>query len=217
MEGKYKKYQHIQFDLDGTLIDSIPVVMESFKKAVHEVYGYSEVEPEILKNSIGLPLDQSFLHYPIEDQNKLKEAYIRYNDDLQKEGVPLFDGIRESLTILKSKNIHLAIVTSKRLEPTLRLLKTMQLDPFFEVVVGKEMTLQHKPFAAPILKCMELLSVTDKKDVLYVGDSVHDIECAKAAGVDVAVVNWTRMDKEVLKERHPEYWLTDPMELFDLV
>lgn len=214
---KNKKYICIEFDMDGTLIDSIPVVMESFQQSIYEIYGHRESNPEILKKSIGLPLDESFLSYPSQDQAILKDAYIKINDELQKNGVPLFVGIREMLIKLKEKNIRLAIVTSKRLEPTLRLLKVMELDGLFEVVVGKEMTLRHKPFGDPILKCNELLNIEDKKYVLYVGDSLHDLKCAKDAGVDVAAVEWTRMDKTELRMGKPEYWLTYPSDLLKLV
>ncbi len=211
------KYSCVQFDMDGTLIDSIPVIIESFQRAVSEVYGKREINPKILKNSIGLPLQESFAHYPIKDQPNLHKAYIAANDELQENGIPLFEGVYEMLEILKDKGLRLAVVTSKRIEPTIKLLTKLNLEDFFEVIVGKEMTIRHKPDSEPILKCMKLMEMTDKRQVLYVGDSLHDLCCAQNAGVDIAIVDWTKMAKEELKRYNPSFWLRKPMDLYDIV
>lgn len=210
------KYPYVLFDMDGTLIDSIPVVMESFQRAVHQVYGHRETNALVLKNSIGLPLKESFAHYPEKDQPALQNAYIKINDDLQKDGVPLFPGILEMLRKMQQNGIRLAVVTSKRLDATLRLIQVMKLDDLFETVVGKESTQRHKPFGDPILKCMEIMHVVNKSEVLYVGDSIHDLECAADAGVDSAAVDWTQMDKGPLHTLNPTHWLYRPEELVSI-
>lgn len=212
-----KRYTCVQFDMDGTLIDSIPIVVESFQRAVFEVMGYREENEEILKNSIGLPLQQSFAHYSVDKQPALQAAYIKINDELQKNGVPLFEGVENMLAALHQRGIRLAVVTSKRLVPTQQLLKVMHMDSLFETVVGKEMTDRHKPFGDPIVKCMEIMGIKEKGQILYVGDSIHDIKCARDAGVDVAAVQWTKMDKEELNAANPDFWLQYPEDIFNHV
>lgn len=211
------KYNCIQFDMDGTLVDSIPIILESFQRALFQVYAKREINPEILKSSIGLPLKESFKNYPETDHLVLQNAYIAYYDQLQENGIPLFDGVREMLELLRDGGMHLAIVTSKRIVPTLKLISNLRLADFFEVIVGKEMTTQHKPNGEPIIKCMELMGITNKKQVLYVGDSLHDLYCAKNAGVDIAIVEWTKMDREELKKGYPNFWLQTPIDLCNFV
>ena len=212
-----KKFHCILFDMDGTLIDSIPVIMESFQRAVKKVYGHIESDEDILKNSVGLPLKESFAHYPAADQPTLQKEYIRINDELQKNGVPMFGNMHKTLEALKTRGTRLAVVTSKREDPTIRLINVMKLAPLFEAVVGKERTQRHKPFGDPIIKCMDMMHIPDKSDVLYVGDSIHDVRCARDAGVAVAIVNWTRMDKSLLRAEKPEYWLDFPEDLLNFV
>lgn len=210
-------YSTIQFDLDGTLVDSIPVIIEAFQLAIERVYGKREDNPEVLKNSIGLPLKQFFSRYPQKDQTLLTQVYIAAYQDMQNKGIPLFCGIMEMLIELKNAGIRLALVTSKRLAPTHQLVKDLRMDELFEVIVVKETTERHKPYGDPILKAAELMSTTDLTKILYVGDSVHDLHCARNAGVDVAIVDWTRMEKEELKNENPTFWVDRPEDLCQIV
>ncbi len=210
------RFKHIAFDMDGTLIDSIPSIMQSFQEAVKTVYGHYEKDENILKHSIGLPLSESFKCYRAEDKDALEKAYISANDRLQKNGVPFFDGVLELLKDLKNKGYKLHIVTSKRKNSTLHWMDVMKVNDLFDVVVCREDTALHKPNGEPIERCISLVGC-EREEMLYVGDSVHDIGCAHNAGVKVAVVGWTNMDKEELFSKNPDYVIETPKDLLDIV
>lgn len=211
------RYSVVQFDMDGTLIDSIPIIVESFQMAMEQIYGHREEDSDLLKRSIGLPLAESFAPYPEKDQDALCKAYIAANQYLQEQGIPLFDGIYAMLESLRQAGIRMAVVTSKREAPTLELVRDLELTDFFEAVVCKEMTGEHKPKPAPIYKAMELQHVDEAAKILFVGDSIHDLHCARNAGVDVAIVDWTRMDKDELKAASPTWWAHTPEELVRII
>lgn len=80
-----------------------------------------------------------------------------------------------------------------------------------DIVVCADATQEHKPTAAPLLKYLEL-SGTDRNQILYVGDSRYDRECARNAGVDFALAGWGSH----LTDIDPEYRPDEPMELISI-
>ena len=93
-----KKIDQILYDLDGTIQDSVPLIVESFHKAYEIVLGECTRSDEDLMSYIGRPLTVSFEMHDKETAEKLTEAYLTYNKKRMLEGViPLFPGVREGL------------------------------------------------------------------------------------------------------------------------
>lgn len=210
------KYSHLMFDLDGTLIDSFPTIVEAYQLALEGLYGKREPDESKLIRLIGLPLKDFFSDYPEEDCEELVRLFAKNNDELQKSGVKYFEGVEEVLYKLKEKGVKLSIVTSKRKPPVLHWIEVMKAGELFDVVVAKEDTEKHKPFGDPIILAMKLAKA-EKQDVLYIGDTEYDVLCAHDAGVDAAVVGWTASDKKTLEALYPEHWIENIEDLFKLV
>jgi pyrophosphatase PpaX len=200
------KYDAILYDFDGTLLDTVPMIMESFRIAFLEVTGHEE-DKDFLLSTIGLPLAQAFSHYEPDVQRALHDSYIRANNSLLATAVRSFDGVEEGLFALKQMGVRQGVVTSKRRDAALVSINQFGLQVYFDTIVTREDTTVHKPYPEPLYLGMKNLGIADVSRVLYVGDSVHDLRSATNAGMDSAAVNWTYMPKADLAAEKPKYWL----------
>ena len=89
------KYDLVLYDLDGTLWDSIPLIMECFHKAYDEVLGGTDRTDEDLMSYIGRPLGDSFERHDDDTKKRLTEAYLEYNHQrLRENAIPIFPLLR---------------------------------------------------------------------------------------------------------------------------
>jgi pyrophosphatase PpaX len=212
------KYDLILYDLDGTLWDSIPMIMESFRHAYIEVFGTCERTEEDLMSYIGRPLADTFSMHDEETSKRLLDAYLVHNRFLlDSDVIPMFPGVMEDLNRIKALGIPQGTVSSKRYESAIVTLERKGLEHFFDVGVFKDDTVIHKPEAEPLLYAAHKLGVTDMSRVIYVGDAVPDAKCAKNAGAAFALVSWSQMDREaVMKEAPADSLIIDSLwELVD--
>ncbi len=208
------KYEAILYDFDGTLADSVPWIMESFKAAYEVVLGRCERTDEDLKSYIGLPLIQTFEMHDDETRDKLFYEYLRQNEKfLRGNKIELFPGVIEELKKLKKAGVRQGIVTSKRAESLQISLDAMELNDFFEIVVTKESTKEHKPSGAPLIYAASKLKIDDLSSILYVGDAKGDIMCAKNAGCASCMVSWSEMPMDEIMKLQPDYLIKEMSEL----
>lgn len=200
------RYDAILYDFDGTLADTVPMILACFKSAFLEVTGCEEDEAFLL-STIGLPLASAFVNYEPSIRQSLYKAYQRENARLLATSVRLFDGIQEGLEMLQKMGVRQGIVTSKKRETALFSMRQFDMESFFEILITREDTEVHKPNPEPLFLALKGMGISDFSRVLYVGDSVHDLRCAGNAGIDSAVVNWTYMPKNELAAEKPAYWL----------
>lgn len=200
------KFDAVLYDFDGTLVDTIPMIVNSFHYAFQKVLSIQKSD-DVIKSTIGLPLWTAFQEYDVETQKALHAAYQEENERLLPHAVEIFDGIEIGLRKIQAMGVTQGVVTSKRREPALFTMKQFNIDSFFDIIVSREDTAEHKPGPAPLLFAAEQLGISDMKRILYVGDSVHDLRCAHSAGAASAAVAWTRMPEEELKAENPTYWI----------
>ncbi len=211
------KFNCILFDLDGTLIDTTPLILESFRHTFFHHFK-EQVPDDELYGYLGIPLRHPFeAKYP-EMTEVLVKTYREYNE-LKHDGyVSVFIGINEVLEKCRQKGVKLGVVTSKRRELAMRGMELFGLNKYMDVFVGYEDTTIHKPYGEPILKAIRDLELNDKSKVLYVGDSSHDILCAKDAGVrSAAVTGWSYISREELLAASPDFCLETPFELLSYI
>jgi pyrophosphatase PpaX len=211
------RFRIVLFDLDGTLIDSGPIILASMQHAVRSVLG-REIPPEELGTTIGgQGIVAQMNAIDAEHAEALLEAYKEHNDGLH-ETLEAFDDLLALLPQLKAEGRRLGIVTAKR-HRTVRL----ALDRFpaladsFDVVVAHEDTERHKPDPEPVLHALEQLDA-EPEEAAYVGDSPFDIRAAKAAEVFAIAVGWggIHSDERLLAEE-PDAFVRTPGELHDAV
>lgn len=205
----HNRFDLVLYDLDGTIQDSVPLIVESFRKAYEIVLGECTRTDADLMSYIGRPLRDSFESHDEETADRLVEVYLEYNGKRMREGViQLFPGIRESLELIKGKGITQGIVTAKRRDSAMVTIDLLDIGIYFEVMVFSEDTKRSKPFGDPLIEAAGRLGVTDMSRVLYVGDARSDLLCARDCGASFALVDWTLMPKDELKSLGPDYMLT---------
>ncbi len=207
------RFRIVLFDLDGTLIDSGPIILASMQHAVRSVLG-REIPPDELGMTIGgQGIVAQMTAIDAERADALLEAYKEHNDGLH-ETLEAFDELVELLPSLKADGRKLGIVTAKRHRTVgLALDRFPALADAFDVVIGFEDTDRHKPDPEPVLLAVERLGGSTDEAV-YVGDSPFDIGAAKAAGVFSVAVGWGGIhpDERLLAEE-PDLFVRTPQEL----
>jgi pyrophosphatase PpaX len=211
------RFRIVLFDLDGTLIDSGPIILASMQHAVRTVLG-REIPSDELQMSIGgQGIVAQMTAIDPEHADELLEAYKEHNDGLH-ETLEAFDDLLALLPGLKAEGRKLGIVTAKRHRTVgLALDRFPALASAFDVVIGFEDTELHKPEPEPVLLAVEKLGGSPE-DAVYVGDSPFDIGAAKAAGVFAVAVGWGGIhpDGRLLAEE-PDAFVRTPEELLGVI
>ena len=206
----------VLFDLDGTLIDSIPLILSSMKAAFD---GHPRPPPVAEWVAlIGTPLDAMIRRWAVDeaDVERLKERYKVHQWAHHDAMVRAFPGIPELLDTLSARGVRMAVVTSK-LEPSARRsLDFLGLTRHFELVVGLEATGRHKPDPAPVLHAIERLGARPE-EAAFVGDSPHDVVAGNAAGVATVAALWGPFSREELARAGPKAWAEAPGELLQVL
>jgi pyrophosphatase PpaX len=176
------------FDLDGTIIDTIDLILASARHATETVLGEA-LSDEVLRHNIGVPLRTQMGEYAPGHVDDLLAAYREHNDRVHDDLIQEFPGTEEALAALSRRGYPMGIVTSKSRSVAQRGVDHFGLGRFFEFVVGFEDTDEHKPGPVPVLEGARRLGVAPERCV-YVGDSPHDIEAGKAAGSITVAAMW---------------------------
>ena len=178
------------FDLDGTLVDSIELIMRSMHHAFDGHPGRVPTDDE-WRALIGRPLSDSFREF-VPDEPEVARLIGRYREyQLANHDRLLhaYDGVVEAIRGFSAKGHPMALVTSKADWLAARALAHVGLDDAIPVVVGCDSCTRHKPHPEPVERALALLGVSPV-DSLFVGDSPHDVESGRAAGVFTVGVTW---------------------------
>jgi pyrophosphatase PpaX len=198
------RFPVVLFDLDGTLIDSGPMILASMKHASKTVLG-RELPDEVLTATVGGPgLTAQMRGLDSDRVDELIAAYRAHNEPLHEE-LEAFWEVVEVLPRLRAEGRRLGIVTAKR-HPTVQLAfdRLPGLEASFQVVIGAEDTERHKPDPEPLQEALRRLDAT-ASEAAYVGDSPFDIRAARAAGIFAVAVSWGGIhDAEALERERPD-------------
>ena len=201
------------FDLDGTLIDSIELILRSYR---HTLKAHRGIEPpdEVWMKGLGTPLWVQFRDWS-QDEVEIEAmvaTYREYNLAHHDALVRPYDGVVTAVLKLKDQGKRLGLVTSKLKSGAIRGLQVAGLDRAFRVIVGADDVTHPKPHPEPVLTALELLDAPPAETV-FIGDSRHDLECGRAAGVKTAAVLWGPFDRPHLADLSPDFWLERPDDL----
>ena len=211
------RYPIVLFDLDGTLIDSGPMIMASMRHASVTVLG-REPDEEKVRAAIGGPgLVAQMRELDPVLVDELVASYRAHNEPLHAT-LEAFDGVLELLPLLRQRGHRLGIVTAKRVATVhLAFERFPVLAETTEVLVGAEDTVRHKPDPDPVLEALARLGARPE-DAVYVGDSPFDIRAGKAAGTFAVAVGWGGIhpDERLLREE-PDALVHTTEELLELL
>lgn len=189
-----RRYPAYLFDLDGTLIDSAPDIKGALNAAL-DGDGYADVDETLTRQWVGhgsqALLERALTHhnasYRITDEvfmaRMLKRFVEHYSAHIADNSRP-YPGVIEALQELRSRGARIAVVTNKLTGLSRQLLEELGLDAYFDAIVCGDSLPQRKPDAAPARYACRLLNCAPG-DSLFVGDSVTDVETARAAGCPV--------------------------------
>ena len=218
MQTKLHNIDLLIFDLDGTLINSLPDLTDSVNFALISMEKNSLTEQEIQKH-IG-----SGLRYLLEQVSGFKDDFllgemqkyfIEYYDNNYYNRSYFYNGVYDLLTHYTNKK---KVVLSNKLHHyTLEIIKKAKLYHFFDYVMGEQPELYApKPSPEGINIILEKLNIPAKNTIM-IGDSTHDIEAGKNAGVFTCAVTYGFRSKEVLSEAGPDIIIDDMGELVKYV
>lgn len=206
----------VLFDLDGTLVDSIELLVASME---YSFEGRALRPPlEEWLALIGTPLDKMLARWAVDaaDVDLLRARYREHQLAKHDAMIKLYPGMVETVRALHAAGHKLAVVTSKLEVGARRALKLAEIEDCFDLVVGIDHTVKHKPDPEPVLYALDRLGV-GRTDAVFVGDSTHDMEAGRAAGVTTVAVLWGPYTRAQLEPTHPNHFVSDFPELLALV
>lgn len=196
------KYPLIVFDWDGTIIDSPAAIVDCIVDAARDT-GLGAPERSRAAHSIGLGLHEA-LRFAVPDLPAERTAefvaHYRRHFLVRQDSMRLFDGMRELLAGLAASHT-LAIATGKSRRGLERALEATGVGPCFAASRCADET-NPKPHPAMLLELMDELEVPQEQ-VLMIGDTSHDLEMAKAAGVDAVAVTYGAHSEQELRAFSP--------------
>ena len=207
----------VLFDLDGTLIDSVRLILDSYHHTL-ATHGLPPRSDDEWLAGVGTPLTVQFADWRDDPATlqALIATYREYNLKHHDRMVTVYPGVVEVVRALKADGVATGLVTSKNRVGALRGLTLVQLEALMDVLVCADEVENPKPHPEPVEKAVRLLSA-DPRATVYVGDSVHDMLSGRAAGVRTAAVLWGPFGRAHLEGAQPDYWLKRPEELLTLV
>lgn len=196
----------VLFDLDGTLIDSIGLLLE----CVHHTFEGRLPAPtdEEWIAGIGTPLRKQLAEFTTTDEEieELTQRYRNFQREHHDRLTWAFPGVIETLQELERRGNPMGVVTSKSNEMMDRGLAYVGAIDFMKTRIGMDSCTVHKPEPEPVLVALRELGY-QPREALFVGDSPHDIASGNAAGVTSVAALWGPFTREQLDQQSPSRYL----------
>lgn len=202
----------VLLDVDGTLVDTYHLYLESYRRALEPYLGYAPTDEEFIARKPSSEkrflVDWIGAERAEECHASMREHYAQLHSTMC-EG--LYDGVRQMLAGLRSAGIPLGVVTGKGRSAWEVTVAEIDLGSF-EVVVTDDDVEHPKPDPAGLVMARQRLN-TPAEQIVYLGDSIGDLEAGRAAGMKVAAALWPKTgdgEKEAFireAEAHRPDWL----------
>lgn len=205
------------FDMDGTLLNTLEDLAISTNYAL-EQSGFPKRTIEEVRNFIGDGVQKLIERSVVQntDKNTIEEClniFKKHYCENMHNNTSAFEGIIEILTVLKQKNIKIAIVSNK-FDGAIKELCKKYFASLVDIAIGQSDDVPKKPAPDSVLKVLDYLNI-EKDNAIYVGDSDVDILTAKNAKIKSVGVLWGYRDISFLKGA--DYIISKPDEILDIV
>lgn len=208
----------VLFDLDGTLVDSSELILESFRHTMRVHRGDVPSDSAWL-SSMGRPLLVQLREFA-GDEEEARAMFRTYREHTREHHdrlIESFPAVRRTLREMWEDGVRLGIVTSKLRAEVGMALEACRLSPgWFEVVVTADDVDEPKPHPSPVLRALRAMGEEPGR-TLFVGDSVHDLEAGRAAGVWTGAALWGPRSREELAEGEPDFWIGEVAAVTELL
>ena len=187
-----KSYKLYLFDLDGTLIDSDQMIIETFRE-LYPLYrpGFNPSDDYIRQFSGPQMADTLKKEFPNFDQTMILDEYKKRSQKYYDKSVQLFPNVKEMLELLNEKNIKFGVITNKFRFATDYTYKLLGIDKLNIFSVCADDVKNYKPSADGIIEAMHHFGIKNKEDVIYIGDCYIDYVTAQNAGVNFGYISWS--------------------------
>ena len=206
------KINTILFDLDGTLIDTNGIIVESFEQVMKEFLPEIEPSLDLIKTFIGPPLVDSFSKYrdPETVQAMIKH-YRNYYMAHEHSYYNMYPDVDFVLKELKKRGYYIGIVTSKFREAAWPSMVHFGIDKLIDAYVAVDDVEHAKPHREPVDKALS--EIPNATGAIMIGDNWSDVMSGKNAGILSAGVAWAFKGREQLEEVKPDYMLESMKDL----
>lgn len=203
---------YIIFDVDGTLIDSAPVYLPALRQALND-HGYTP-SPEKIQTAFGMTGWQGLAYCGV-PENEFDAVMHSWEQEAYRhlERVKIYDGIIDTLRILKEGGNKLGIATSRNRSQYTHGVKPLGLSEFFDAVVCSDDVEDPKPAPDELFECLKRMDGTTEQAV-FIGDSAYDMQCARAAGVKSGLALWGCHSPEKMEA---DVCLAHPSEILKMI
>lgn len=212
------KYDTLLFDMDGTVMETAPGVINGFKYALGQMgLSFPEVPERLF---LGPPLDFSFREYVKLPEELIPEAVRQYRVYYNATGImecEVYEGLRELLSALNEFGVKCLVASSKPEPFVNRILKEFGLDSFFFFAAGSDLGGKWGAKHEVIARALTEGKVADISRCLMVGDRSYDILGAKRIGMDSCGVLWGYGTREELEKFGADYIVERPMEVVGII
>lgn len=211
----FPRWPVVVFDLDGTLVNTIPLIVESYQHALRTVLG-SQLDEVTIRSFIGRTLVSTFTDVAPERVNELVEVYVEHNLSAMPRLLQRYAGMETLLPDLTAAGLSVGIATSKRRSSAELSLQCAGLGGLVDLVSTMDDTTAHKPSPEPILHALAAMQA-EAREAVYVGDAVVDVLAAQAAGTASVAVTWGAGTLADLRAANPDAIVSSPDELRGLL
>ena len=210
------RFTTILFDLDGTIIDSIRLIIDSYHHTL-AAHGLPPRTDDDWLRGIGTPLRVQFAEWKDSPGIEAMIAtYREYNLKNHDSCVVPYPGVADAVRAIRAAGLQTGLVTSKNRNGALLGLRLCELEPLMDVIIGADDVVNPKPHGEPVELAMQRLGANPAATV-YVGDSIHDMHSGRAAGARTAGVLWGPFSRGDLEPAAPDFWLERPADLLRLL
>ncbi|MYM64343.1 phosphoglycolate phosphatase [Pseudomaricurvus sp. HS19] len=213
----------VMYDLDGTLVDSVPDLAAAVDATLLEL-GFASAGEQAARGWVGNGAEMLMRRALAHGQGVAAESvaqrdvghglqrFLHHYARSSGEHSRLYPGVAEALQLLQQQGCVQTVVTNKPAQFVPDLLADLGIDGYFERWLGGDSLPVKKPDPAPLNHLLQLCGV-EPQDALMVGDSVNDIGAARAAGVPVLAVTYGYNHGRPVEQERPD-WLTDNLNEF---
>lgn len=207
------------FDLDGTLTDSSPGIINSIKYALNKM-GIEENDEKKLTNFVGPSLKSTFENHYFPVEKDYKQAIKYYREYFSTTGIfenSLYDDVNELLSILKGNDITIALATAKPTYFAKIILNHFDITSYFDVLVGSHLSGQRTDKKEIILEVKDQLGLPKGEQCVMIGDREYDIIGGKHHKMNTIGVKYGYAKENELKKANPDHIITNPLQIVEII
>lgn len=207
VEAGGEDWAGVLFDLDGTLADTVPLILACYRHTM-TVHRGAPLADELWLRTIGRPLKDSMAEFAGSDAERdaMLHTYVGHQRQVHDGMVRALEGAMGVVDAFRGRGARVGVVTSKGVEMARRTLASCRMAEHFEVLVTPEDVTRGKPDPEPVRVALERMGLQGEPGrVLFVGDSPFDVRAGRAAGVRTAAVASGPFSREDLAASRPDH------------